>query len=107
MIQVIDGKRYNTATAAEVFTYWNGYSTSDFKYRTKRLFLTKKGNWFIHHKGGAMTDMAVSCGNGRGGSESIEPVSAKDAYAFLQANSDDGEALEALEKHFGSQIEDA
>lgn len=23
----------------------------------------KKGNWFIHHEGGPLTDMGVSCGS--------------------------------------------
>lgn len=107
MIQVIDGKRYNTEKAAKVFCYWNGYSTSDFHYRTKTLYLTQSGNWFIHHRGGALSDMSVSVGNGRGGSESIEPVSSDDAYGFLEANSDDSDALAAIEKHFASKIVDA
>lgn len=51
--------------------------------------------------------MSVSVGNGRGGSESIEPVSSDDAYGFLEANSDDSDALAAIEKHFASKIVDA
>lgn len=108
MIQVIDGKRYNTEKALFIYKHFNGHMPSDFHYRKKVLYLTQNGNWFIHHVGGAMTDMAVSVGNnGRGGSENIEPVSMDDAYAFLEAHSDDSEALQAIEKHFSDKIVDA
>ena len=108
MIKIINGKRYNTETAEEVYCYWNGYSRSDFKFRIKTLYLTKKGAWFIHHDGGAMSDMAVSCGSGgRSGSEDIEPIDAEDAFGFLQAHSDESEAVEAIEKYFASMVEEA
>lgn len=108
MIKVIDGKRYNTETAELVFSYWNGCSRSDFRFRTKHLHRTAKGVWFFHHDGGALSDMAVSVGsNGRGGSESIEVADSEDARRFLEKNSDDPEALSALEKYFADQVEDA
>lgn len=108
MIKVVDGKRYNTETAEKVFGYWNGCSRSDFRFRTKKLYRTKNGAWFIHHDGGALTDMAVSVGNnGTGGSEDIEPVCITDAQAFLEAHSDDEEALAGLEKYFHEKIIDA
>ena len=107
MIQVIDGKRYNTETAKFIFEYWNGYMTSDFKHRTKSLYLTSKGSWFIHHVGGALTDMAESIGNSSHGSECIEPINADDAYGFLEAHSDDEKALAAMSSHFADKIVDA
>ena len=108
MIKVIDGKRYNTETAEKVFGYWNGCSASDFSYRTKTLYRTKNGAWFLHHKGGARTDMAVSVGNnGTGGSEDIEPVNGDDAFGFLQAHSDAKEAVVAIDKHFADRVQDA
>jgi len=108
MIRVIDGKRYNTETATKIFSHWNGCSRSDFQYRTKALFRTVKGKWFLHHYGGAMTDMAVSAGNnGRTGSESIEPIDESDALGFLEAHSDDSEAAAAIETHFADQVEEA
>ena len=55
-----------------------------------------------------MTDMAVSTGdNSLSGSESIEPVSDSEAYDFLERNSSEPEALEALEKYFADEIEEA
>jgi hypothetical protein len=108
MIRVINGLRYNTETATLVFRYWNGMPMSDFRYRYKDLYRTKSGAWFIHHDGGAMTDMAVSVGNnGSGASEDIEPVSEDDAYGFLEAHSDDSEAQEAIDKFFPDRVVDA
>ncbi len=107
MIQVINGKRYNTETAQLVYKHWNGYNRSDFKYRSKCLYRTKNGAWFLHHDGGALSDMAISVSGGRGGSEAIEAIDADDAYGFLEAHSDESEALEAIEKHFADKIVDA
>tara|TARA_R100001086_G_scaffold94573_1_gene47092 strand:+ start:194 stop:520 length:327 start_codon:yes stop_codon:yes gene_type:complete len=108
MIKVFDGKRYDTDNADAVFAYSNGAYQGDFKLRTKTLYRTKKGAWFIHHVGGPLTDMAVSvAGGGRGWGEKIEPVDDDDAYHFLEAHSDDSEALEVIEQHFPERVEDA
>jgi hypothetical protein len=107
MIKVIDGKRYNTATSEDVFGYWNGLSTSDFGYRTKHLYRTKNAAWFLHHDGGAMSDMSVSVRGGRSGSEDIEPVSDDDAFGFLQAHSDERDAQKAIETYFADRVTEA
>lgn len=108
MIKVIDGKRYNTDTAEHVFSRDNGQLCTDFRHRSKDLYRTSKGAWFIHHVGGPLTDMAVSVGNGHtGGSQRIEPVCDEDAYGFLEKHSDDTQAREAIEKYFADQVEDA
>ena len=104
MKKVIDGKMYNTETAELVHEWDNGRFTSDFRYRRKVLYRTKKGKWFIHHNGGAMTDMAVSCGsNSFSGSEDIEPISEKNALRFLESH----DGIKAIEKYFADQIEEA
>ena len=104
MKKVINGKVYNTETAELVHDWTNGYGRNDFKFRTKDLYRTKKGNWFIYHEGGPMTDMAVSVGsNSYGGSEDIEPISEKDALRFLESHDGAEEAL----KYFADQIEEA
>ena len=108
MIRVIDGKRYNTETAEQVVYWDNGHYAGDFKLRQKTLYRTAKGNWFIHHVGGALTDMAVTVGsNGYGGSSDIEPLTDQDAFAFLESRSDQDDAREAIEKYFADQVEDA
>lgn len=110
MIQVIDGKRYNTEKANRVFDWVNGHMTIDLYYRKKVLYQTQNGAWFIHHKGGAFTDMAVKCGNAcignfYSGSEKIEPVSEEDAFRFLQAHTDEEDAMQAIEKHFADRAD--
>lgn len=104
MKRIIDGKRYDTETATLVHEWDNGRYASDFSYRSKDLYRTLRGSWFILHAGGAMTGMAVAVGsNGRGGSSAIEPVSPIDALRFLESHR--GE--EAIEKYFDDQLEDA
>jgi len=104
MKKVIDGKMYNTETAERVYSWDNGRFTNDFRYRSKDLYRTKKGNWFILHDGGAMTDMAKSVGsNSTSGSEDIEVISEKDAFAFLASHG----GTEEAEKYFSEMIEEA
>lgn len=107
MIKVISGRRYNTEKAEQVYHWWNGQYSSDFRYRQKTLYRTASGSWFFHHSGGPLSDMGVACGNGLGGSESIEPCSDSEAYDFLERNSDDSDAMEAIEKYFANQVQDA
>jgi len=104
MKQIIDGKMYNTDTAEPIHYWDNGCGRSDFKFRSKRLYKTKKGSLFIEHDGGAMTDMAVSAGsNSVTGSSKIEPVTEKDAFNFLCSHG----GTEKAEKLFPNMIEEA
>jgi hypothetical protein len=107
MIKVIDKKRYDTSKATSIYTYWNGVNCSDFKYRHKRLFRTQSGAWFLHHRGGPMTDMATSVPGGRGWGEEIEPISDDDAYGFLEAHSGDKAAADAIATYFADWVRDA
>lgn len=107
MQRIIEGKKYDTKTAQLVYGWTNDYPYSDFRTREKTLYRTEKGAWFIHHEGGAMTDMAVSCGNNVRGSESIEAITEEDAYGFLEAHSEDTEAAEAIQEYFADRIIDA
>ena len=108
MIRVIDGKRYDTEKAMRIYEWWNGCFQSDFNHRTKELYRTKNGAWFFFHVGGAMTDMGVSVGNnGRGGSETIEPVTDDDAYGFLESHSKDEKAVKAIDIYFADRVVDA
>ena len=103
MIKIIDGKRYNTDTAEEIFKWTNG-KFGNFEYREKTLFRTKKGNWFIYHYGGPLTDMAIPAEfNSWSSSEDIEPISDEDAYDFLEKYN----GYKAIEIYFPNQIEEA
>lgn len=104
MRQVIDGKVYNTETAKLLHQWTNGHYTNDFKYRSKDLYQTKKGAFFLHHDGGALTDMQKSHGeNSWGGSESIEPIDRKTAMRFLESHG----GSEVLVREFADAIEEA
>lgn len=104
MKAIIEGKRYDTETAEQIHEWDNGWYNNDFRWRLKTLFRTKKGSWFILHKGGPLTDMAVSCGsNSTSGSSSIEIISDDDAFRFLCSH--DGE--DVAEKYFPKRIQDA
>lgn len=104
MKSIINGKRYDTETATLVHDWDNGRSSSDFGHRSKTLYRTKRGAWFLLHEGGASTDMARSCGNNSyTGSSSIEPISEEDARGFLESHG----GTKAMEEHFADKIEDA
>ena len=107
MHKVIDGRRYNTETARVVLDVDNNMHRHDFHYRSWTLYQTKGGAFFLHHYGGALTDMAIPCGsNGRGAGEEIEPLSPHDARLFLERHSDRREAMDSLEQLFGDAITD-
>jgi len=97
--QVIEGKLYDTETAELIHDWFNGRYVSDFKYREKTLYRTKKGAYFIHHVGGAMTDMAVPVGNGMGGSEAIEPIDETTAIRFLESHGGSEKILELFPEY--------
>lgn len=103
MIQVIDGKRYNTDTAERVFCDWNGLSQSDFRYASKDLYRTKTGVWFFHVKGGPRSIYS----EGNSWSESLYPIDGDEAFRFLENNSSDSEAMSAIDQYFSDRVTDA
>jgi len=104
MKKIFDGKKYDTDTAECVHSWDNGRFGNDFRFRSKTLYHTPKGAWFLVHEGGPMTDMAVPCGsNSTSGSSSIEVVSEEDAFAFLCSH----EGADQAEKYFPGKIQDA
>lgn len=103
MRQVIEGKVYNTETATLLHEWQNGREYGDFRYRSKALYRTPKGAYFLLHDGGAMTDMARATGeNSWTGSSRIEVVSLRDALRFLESHN----GTEVLIREFADQIEE-
>jgi hypothetical protein len=102
MKKIIRGYRYNTDTATLVHKWADIRYMNDFRFRSKKLYITKSGSWFLHHKEGSLTDMATSS-NSTSGSEDIEPLTPDEAFRFLCTH--DGE--EAAEKYFPEKIVDA
>jgi len=103
MKQVIEGKRYDTATAQEIGSWWNGYPMSDFHYCEEKLYLTSKGNFFLRGEGGALSQYSRSHCNATGFGEAITPLSREEAFQWAQ------EHLEAenYAEYFSDMIEDA
>lgn len=103
MKQIINGLRYDTATATEVASYSLGYRT-DFSGIEETLYRTAKGNYFIHGWGGAASSYAKPVGDGSmTEGEAITPMSEAEAVDWLEAK---GKA-EAIEQYFSDYIEDA
>lgn len=87
MRQVIEGKIYDTATATLLHEWDNGVMPGDFTYRGTKLYRTPRGNYFLHQFGGAMTDLATSCGdNSYSGSERLEVIDREAAIQFLEGH---------------------
>tara|TARA_Y100001973_G_C5189012_1_gene329690 strand:+ start:1524 stop:1835 length:312 start_codon:yes stop_codon:yes gene_type:complete len=103
MLKIIDGKRYDTETATEVASYWNGLGGGDFGRVEESLYITAKGSWFIAGSGGPMSSYAQSVGNGQSGGEGIRPLSPEEAMAWLEKNDE----TDALDQYFAEAIEDA
>ena len=105
MKRVIEGKRYDTATAQEIGAWWNGYSTSDFEYCEEKLYLTSKGNFFLAGEGGAYSRYAQSHGNATGGGEAITPLSREEAFQWAQEHLEPEDYADS--PYFSDLIEDA
>ena len=104
MKKVINGKRYDTETAALVAA--DSFSDyGDFGYWSEEIYRTKRGNWFLVGEGGAMSPYARAAGQNetRGGSVLI-PFTKKEALTWLEAHTSDSESYE---KYFSDVVEDA
>lgn len=103
MKQVIDGKMYNTDTAEEIGS-WSNHLGGDFRSCSETLYRTKKGNYFVHGEGGAMSKYAEQCGDGMGGGSAIIPMDKDEAFEWAQQHcGDEDDVIE----HFKDMIEEA
>lgn len=91
MKKVINGKMYNTETAEAVGFWSNDRATNDFSYIVERLYRTKRGAYFIHGEGGAMTRYAESVGDMYGAGEAIRPVDEATARRWAESHLDGDE----------------
>jgi len=108
MKRIIAGKRYDTDTAEEVTSRQEGYG-GDFAFYTEALYRTPKGAWFLAGEGGPRSHYAEQSADGRQsyGGSAIRPMTGPEARQWLEALGAKDEALQALEKHFSADIEDA
>jgi hypothetical protein len=106
MKKVIDRKVYDTETATELATWWNGYGGDgggDFKNCSETLYQSKKGSFFLHGEGGPMSSYARPCGNGLSGGSDIKPFTKEEAIRWLERR----ELVYELVTIFGEDIEEA
>ena len=100
MRKVINGRVYNTETAEMIAK--NGSFNGNFYDYSEELYKTKKGNWFLYGKGGAMSKYAVHEGNGwTSGGSSLLALSEDEAKKTLE----DWNEVEVIETHFGEMEE--
>lgn len=105
MKKIVNGKRYDTKTATEIASSWNGCSRSDFKFLLETLYKTDGGAWFLAGEGGALTKYAEVLEGGRShcGGKDVVPLTPAEAKAWLEIN----RKTTALETCFASEIRDA
>lgn len=104
MKKVIGGKGYDTATADLIAEWSNHYFKNDFHYCEEDLYRTKRGSWFIHGQGGAMSKYQEPAGsNSWTGGSDITPLSQDEAFVWLQEH----DFVIEVEKYFGDRLESA
>jgi len=103
MKKVINGKLYNTETAEKLGDYWNGLGSSNFNNCSEILFKTKKGNYFLHGKGGAATKYAECSGKYASEGVDIIEYTRRDAMEWLSEH----DFPNIVEEEFPDLIEEA
>lgn len=84
--------------------YWNGLGSDDFHNIVEELYVTAKGNYFLHGSGGPNTEYRVDTGtNSFCGSSTIIPLSKEEAYNWAEKR----DKPEVILKHFSDFIEEA
>lgn len=102
MRKIINKKVYDTKTAEFVAEYHNGYFRSNFRYEYEGLYKSKKGQFFIHGEGGAMSEYSEQYGNQSTGAETIYLISKDEAFEWLSEHNE----LSAIEKCFPDSIQE-
>ena len=92
MKKIIGGKKYDTETAKELGSSWNGLSPTDFNYCSEKLYRKKTGEFFLYGAGGPMSRYTVSKGdNTWSGGEMIIPLSLEAAQKWAEEHLDGDE----------------
>ncbi|RCW23172.1 hypothetical protein DFR48_10741 [Ciceribacter lividus] len=87
--KIIDGLRYNTATAEEICSFENDSDRGDFRYEVTSLYRTPRGRFFVAGHGGAMTRWAQPVQGGQAGGKGLHPVSTAEAREFAEQYADE------------------
>jgi hypothetical protein len=98
MKKIINGAKYDTATAKKLGEWTNGHRYGEFSYYEESLYRTKSGRYFLYGSGGAMTKYAVSSGdNSWGGGSQIITMSREAAMEWAEEHLE----VEEYEAAFG------
>lgn len=84
MKKIIDGKIYDTDTAARLAFWCNDLPDNDFNSLDETLFRTKKGQHFLYGNGGALTWCSQRSGNGSYGGKVIKLLSPSEALEWCE-----------------------
>jgi hypothetical protein len=102
MQKTINKIKYNTDKATLIGKASN-HGGNDFRAWTEKLYLTSKGNWFLHGMGGPMTAYADHCLNSSSDGERIIPKTPEEALAWCEEHN----IQDAIDTHFSDMIEEA
>lgn len=83
MRKIINGRRYDTATAKLVGTYETGY-IGDFDWRNEKLYMKSTGEFFLAGKGGARTRWASRTIDGFSSGDGILPLTLEEAREWAE-----------------------
>jgi hypothetical protein len=98
----INAQVYDTQKATTVAKIANE-GASRLRSVIETLYRSRNGNWFLHGKGGALTEYAQHRADSITSGERITPMTEDEALDWCELN----QAQAAIERHFGHLIEDA
>ena len=88
MRKIINGKMYNTETASEIDSWWNGKSVRDFGYCKETLYKKKTGEFFLYGEGGAATAYRSKWGDMWGDGTKIIPMTDAETREWVECKLD-------------------
>lgn len=100
MKTTIEHQVYDTDKATLVAEDQSHLGGGDFRAWEEKLYVTGKGNWFVHGWGGAMTKYADHDGNHSSEGEHIVPMTREEALAWCEEH----KAQDAIDKYFSDLI---
>lgn len=103
MKRIIDGRRYDTETATEIYE-WSDKAPSDFGYIEETLYCKRTGEYFLYGYGGPMTRYAEreKYGSGFCYGSTIIPMTYEEARIWAEEHMD----ADDYEREFGPTSED-
>lgn len=85
MKKIIDGKKYDTATAEFLASWWNGLVSNDFAHCSEELYRKRTGEFFLYGEGGPMSGYRRVIGSNEwSGGEEIRPLTEAEARKWVE-----------------------